>query len=103
MPLLIIAAVDALLTILVFHNKTKEQKKSSLFLFYAGMFPFIYLLLMCITAYMEGTGLFGVYDPYDFENVLFVIVVAFTFYWFIFIPALIVVIASIVRLHKTKK
>ena len=97
---LITALIDAFFTALVFHNKTKEQKKNSLFLFFAGMFPFSYLLFLCVITFKDGTGLFGVNNPYDFESVIFAIVFSFIELWFIFIPSFILIIISLLRLKK---
>lgn len=88
-----------ILIYLALRNKKKNPKWD--FLLCLGLFPFILLLLIAIQSFFSGIGLEG--DTGGFLSALFVIVIFIENYFYIFLPALILIIVSIYKKHKIKE
>lgn len=85
-------------------NDNKKKKHTNDYwhnLMIIGLIPYVFLFLIAINTFFEGSGLVG--DTGGFESALFSIVMIFAFFWFIYVPATIMVILSIYKIHKNKK
>ncbi len=83
----------------ILFNLKKKNIKWNLFLC-LGLFPYIYMLLKAIYTFFRGSGLVG--DVGGFNSALFAIVMYLINFWYIFIPALLLIILSIYKKHKQK-
>lgn len=99
MYLYILLTFGILIAIYFILNCKIENKKWN-FLFCLGLFPYIYILLGAIYSYINGSDLVG--DTGGIDSALFVIVVYIVMLWYIYLPALILIIVSIIKMIKGK-
>lgn len=86
------------------NNKSEENKNNKLFwkgMLFLGLFPYIYLIYNIIQCFFYGITFFN-HTSYGFDAVELVIILDFYLYWFIYIPATILIIVSIVKMSKNK-
>ncbi len=66
-----------------------------------GLFPFVYIFLGAIHSYFYGSGLVG--DEGGLDSALFVIYLYVLTLWYIYLPAFILFVISIIKLITNKK
>lgn len=85
-------------------NNNKEQKNNNLFwkgMLILGLCPYIYLIYNIIQCFFNGITFFN-HTSYGFDAVKLIIILDFYLYWFIYIPAIILIIVSIIKMSKNK-
>ena len=79
---------------------TKKTKALWSLLLCLGLGPFIFILLGAVYSYYNGSG-FG--DGRGISESMFVIVVYVAYYWYILIPAIALIILSVLKIVEPDK
>ena len=92
--------VSMIISIILLHILNIKKKKDSLWVipFGIGILPFVSLLLGALHSVFNGSGLVG--DTGGISSGIFVIIASLGIAWYIYIPAVFLVIFSVYKMFK---
>lgn len=92
----ITGSIIILIIIYILLNSKKKNPKWN-FILCLGLLPYIYISLGAIYSFFNGSGL-G--DSGGFLSAIFVTVVYLIMFWYIYVPAFILIILAIINIKK---
>lgn len=100
MYFLIVLTIIILIIMYILLN-VKKRNLILNFLLCLGLYPYVFIFLVAIISFFQGSGLVG--DTGGFSSAMFVIVICLLNFWYIYLPALLLIILSLyIKQQKNK-